>query len=98
MLVSPSFLYRSVANPDANDPSVSYQLDGYELANRLSYFLWSSMPDEALLEAARAGIEMDLQAGLTLEKTLFSLLMSTTDRAEAALAFKEKRPPRFTGT
>jgi enoyl-CoA hydratase/carnithine racemase len=49
-------------------------------------------------EAARAGIEMDLQAGLTLEKTLFSLLMSTTDRAEAALAFKEKRPPRFTGT
>jgi len=49
-------------------------------------------------EAARAGIEMDLQAGLTLEKTLFSLLMSTTDRAEAALAFKEKRPPRFTGS
>lgn len=49
-------------------------------------------------EAARAGIEMDLQAGLTLEKTLFSLLMSTTDRAEAALAFKEKRAPRFTGT
>lgn len=49
-------------------------------------------------EAARSGIEMDLQAGLTLEKTLFSLLMSTTDRAEAALAFKEKRAPRFTGT
>jgi enoyl-CoA hydratase/carnithine racemase len=49
-------------------------------------------------EAARAGIEMDLQAGLTLEKTLFSLLMSTSDRAEAALAFKEKRAPRFTGT
>ena len=49
-------------------------------------------------EAARAGIEIDLQAGLTLEKTLFSLLMSTTDRAEAALAFKEKRAPRFTGT
>jgi enoyl-CoA hydratase/carnithine racemase len=49
-------------------------------------------------EAARNGIEMDLQAGLTLEKTLFSLLMSTSDRAEAALAFKEKRAPRFTGT
>ena len=49
-------------------------------------------------EAARGGIEMDLQAGLTLEKTLFALLMSTTDRAEAALAFKEKRAPRFTGT
>ncbi len=49
-------------------------------------------------EAARDGIEMGLQAGLTLEKTLFALLMTTTDRAEAALAFKEKRAPRFTGT
>jgi enoyl-CoA hydratase/carnithine racemase len=49
-------------------------------------------------EAARTGMEMDLQAGLTLEKTLFSLLMSTTDRAEAVQAFKEKRAPRFTGT
>jgi len=58
VLVSPSFLFRSVANPDADDPTVSYQLDGYELASRLSYFLWSSMPDEALLEAARTG---DLQ-------------------------------------
>lgn len=48
-------------------------------------------------EATRCGLEMELQAGLTLEKTLFSLLMSTADRAEAALAFKEKRAPRFTG-
>lgn len=49
-------------------------------------------------EAARSGLEMELQAGLTLEKTLFSLLMSTADRAEAAQAFKEKRQPRFSGT
>ena len=49
-------------------------------------------------EAARAGLEVDLQAGLTLEKTLFSLLMATADRAEAALAFKEKRAARFSGT
>jgi enoyl-CoA hydratase/carnithine racemase len=48
-------------------------------------------------EAARAGLEMDLQAGLTLEKTLFSLLMSTADRAEAAAAFRDKREPKFTG-
>jgi len=48
-------------------------------------------------EAAKSGMELDLQAGLTLEKTLFSLLMATEDRAEAARAFKEKRPPRFTG-
>jgi enoyl-CoA hydratase/carnithine racemase len=48
-------------------------------------------------EAAKTGLEIDLQAGLTLEKTLFALLMSTTDRAEAAAAFRDKREPRFTG-
>lgn len=54
-LVSPHFLFRSVAHPDAANPSVRYKLDGYELANRLSYFLWSSMPDERLLSAATDG-------------------------------------------
>ena len=48
-------------------------------------------------EAARDGLEMPLDAGLVLEKSLFALLMSTTDRAEAATAFREKRPPRFVG-
>ena len=48
-------------------------------------------------EAARAGLEMDLNAGLAFEKTLFSLLMATGDRAEAALAFREKRAARFSG-
>ena len=48
-------------------------------------------------EAARDGLEMDLRAGLKLEKDLFVLLMSTEDRREAAAAFREKRPPAFTG-
>ena len=48
-------------------------------------------------EAARDGLELDLRAGLKLEKDLFVLLMSTGDRKEAAAAFKEKRPPVFTG-
>src|SRR5690606_2665623 len=48
-------------------------------------------------EAARDGLEMDLRAGLKLEKDLFVLLMSTEDRREAAAAFKEKRLPAFTG-
>lgn len=48
-------------------------------------------------EAARDGLDLDLRAGLKLEKDLFVLLMSTGDRKEAAAAFKEKRPPVFTG-
>lgn len=54
-LVSPHFLFRSVAHPNAADPTSRYTLDGYELASRLSYFLWSSMPDDALLAAAADG-------------------------------------------
>lgn len=49
-------------------------------------------------EAAKAAMDMPLEAGLTLERSLFALLWGTDDRAEAALAFKEKRPPRFNGT
>jgi enoyl-CoA hydratase/carnithine racemase len=48
-------------------------------------------------EAAKAGLETDFLAGLKLEKALFALLTSTHDRAEAAAAFREKRPPAFTG-
>lgn len=48
-------------------------------------------------EAARDGLDLPLGAGLKLEKDLFVLLMSTTDRREAAAAFKEKRLPTFSG-
>ena len=54
-LVSPNFLFRSVANPEAANPAAVYRLSGYELASRLSYFLWSSMPDEPLMAAAADG-------------------------------------------
>ena len=39
----------------ADDEDEIRPLDGYELASRLSYFLWSSMPDERLFELAEAG-------------------------------------------
>jgi len=81
VLVSPSFLFRSVANPDADDPTVSYQLDGYELASRLSYFLWSSMPDEALLEAARTG---DLQEEGVLREQIARMIADA--KADAFIA------------
>jgi len=53
-LVSPNFLYRPIANPKPTDSSFIYELNDYELASRLSYFLWSSMPDDRLLDLARA--------------------------------------------
>lgn len=54
-LVSPNFLFRTVAHPDAANAEARYTLSGYELAARLSYFLWSSTPDDSLLAAAADG-------------------------------------------
>ena len=48
VLASPNFLYRYERDPDSSDPSGVRTLDEYELASRLSYFLWSSMPDDEL--------------------------------------------------
>jgi enoyl-CoA hydratase/carnithine racemase len=48
-------------------------------------------------EAARKGNSLGIEAGLRLEKDLFSLLLSTKDQVEAALAFQQKRPPQFSG-
>jgi len=47
-LVSPNFLYRTIDNPRSDDPLAVYSLSDHELASRLSYFLWSSMPDSEL--------------------------------------------------
>lgn len=54
-LVSPNFLFRVEVDPKPNDPKAERLLNPYELANRLSYFLWSSMPDEELTRAAANG-------------------------------------------
>ncbi len=54
LLQSPNFLYRvELGWPDPQDPSV-FRLDNYELASRLSYLLWNTTPDAALLGAAKA--------------------------------------------
>ena len=55
VLVSPSFLYRAPAVPDDAAPGSVYRLSDLDLASRLSFFLWSSLPDEALLELAEQG-------------------------------------------
>jgi hypothetical protein len=51
ILVSPQFLFRIEHDPDPNKPAV-HDTSQFELATRLSYFLWSSMPDEQLFELA----------------------------------------------
>ena len=55
LLVSPHFLFHVelLAKPD--DPRAIAPLDDFALASRLSYFLWSSLPDEALFARARNG-------------------------------------------
>jgi hypothetical protein len=54
-LSSPRFLFRFEIDPDPTS-SAARPLDDYQLASRLSYFLWSSMPDDELMSAADAGL------------------------------------------
>lgn len=61
-LQTPDFLYRLEKGADGDDGEVR-QLTGYELASRLSFFLWGEGPDDALLAAAGAG-ELDDDEGL----------------------------------
>lgn len=54
VLVSPNFLFRVELDPTPTS-TAPHPVSDTELASRLSYFLWSSMPDEALLKVAEAG-------------------------------------------
>jgi mono/diheme cytochrome c family protein len=55
VLVSPEFLFRVERDPANIPPGTPYRVSDLELASRLSFFLWSSMPDEELLDAAANG-------------------------------------------
>ncbi len=55
MLVTPQFLFRIEHDPRPTDPQDVHRIADVELASRLSYFLWSSMPDDELLGLAEAG-------------------------------------------
>ena len=52
ILVDPEFLFRVEADPVAMAPGKPYQISDLELASRLSFFLWSSIPDDELLDLA----------------------------------------------
>jgi mono/diheme cytochrome c family protein len=55
VLVSPHFLFRLEPDPAGVRPGTPYRVSDIELASRLSFFLWSSIPDEPLLDDAIAG-------------------------------------------
>src|SRR6185436_10208770 len=63
LLVSPEFLYRIEADPASAPSNGTYRLNDFELASRLSFFLWSSIPDDELLDAAAKGA-LRTRAGL----------------------------------
>lgn len=55
VLVSPEFLFRIENDPSDTEPGSPYRLSEFELASRLSFFLWSTIPDDELLEIAEQG-------------------------------------------
>ena len=68
ILTSPKFIFRVERDPAGVAPGTAYALTDLELASRLSFFLWSSIPDEQLLDAAErktlttpAGLEQQVR-------------------------------------
>ena len=55
LLASPAFLFRMAQDPAGVAPGTPYRVPDLELASRLSFFLWSSIPDDELLDVAAAG-------------------------------------------
>lgn len=55
ILVDPEFLFRVEKDPSGTEPGEPYRVSDLELASRLSFFLWSSIPDDELIDVAAAG-------------------------------------------
>ncbi len=78
VLVSPHFLFRVEQDPAGAAPGTPYRVSDLELASRLSFFLWSSIPDDELLNLAIAG---RLHDPVALERQVRRMLADS--RAEA---------------
>jgi hypothetical protein len=78
VLVSPQFLFRVEQDPAGLPPNTPYRISDLELASRLSFFLWSSIPDEPLLKAAETGT---LHRPTVLERQVRRMLADTRSRA-----------------
>jgi mono/diheme cytochrome c family protein len=78
VLVSPHFLFHVEMDRQPNDSRVIHPITDFELASRLSYFLWSSMPDEELFSLAR---DKSLHKPEVLEKQVRRMLKDPRSRA-----------------
>lgn len=78
ILVSPHFLFRMESDVDPNRSDAPHNINDYELASRLSYFLWSSMPDEKLFELAAAN---KLNDPVVLEQQVRRMLRDSKSQA-----------------
>ena len=77
ILVSPEFLFRVERDPTGVSPSTAYLISDLELASRLSFFLWSSIPDDELLDVA---IQGDLSQPEVLERQVRRMLADRRSR------------------
>jgi hypothetical protein len=78
VLVSPQFLFRVEQDPAGIPPNTVYRISDLDLASRLSFFLWSSIPDDELLGVAIAG---KLHEPAVLEAQVRRLLADSRSRA-----------------
>ena len=78
ILIDPEFLFRFERDPEGAAPGGVHRLGGLELASRLSFFLWSSIPDDELLELAARGALGD---PATLERQVRRMLADRRARA-----------------
>ena len=78
VLVSPEFLFRVETDPAGIAPHTPYRVSDLELASRLSFFLWSSIPDDELLSVAVAG---KLHDPATLERQVRRMMADARSRA-----------------
>ncbi len=78
ILVSPAFLFRIEPDPPGLKPDAVYRIDDVALASRLSFFLWSSIPDDELLALAE---REDLHKPRVLEKQVRRMLADPRARS-----------------
>lgn len=81
ILVSPDFLFHVEADPAGIPPQTPYRITDLQLASRLSFFLWSSIPDDELLEAA---IQGELRKPKVLAKQVRRMLTDPRARSLAS--------------